>query len=92
MRSPAFVVRYLVPKQGHRPEQCEDAVVVIPEREPADEIEEQVVAVLCDGASESLLARDWAGLLAGRLAEQQPGGVPTAAGTHRTASGVALVE
>ena len=88
MRSPAFVVRYLVPKRGLRPEQCEDAVVVIPEREPADEIEEQVVAVLCDGASESLLARDWAGLLADRLARRQPGGVPAAAGIRQTAAAV----
>lgn len=88
MRSPAYVVRYLVPKQGNEPEQCEDAVVVIPEREPADEIEERVVAVLCDGASESLLARDWAGLLARRLAERQSGGMPAAASVHRTAAAV----
>lgn len=89
MRPPAFVVWHLVPKQGLRPEQCEDAVVVIPEPEPADEIEEQVVAVLCDGASESLLARDWARLLAERLAERQSGAMPAGASVQRTASAVA---
>jgi hypothetical protein len=88
VRSPAYVVRYLVPKQGNPVEQCEDAVVVIPEREPADEIEERVVAVLCDGASESLLARDWARLLAGRVAERQSGAVPAAASVRRTASAI----
>jgi hypothetical protein len=88
VRSPAYVARYLVPKQGNLAEQCEDAVVVIPEREPADEIEERVVAVLCDGASESLLARDWARLLAVRLAERQSGTVPAAASIRRTASAI----
>ncbi len=84
MRSPAFVVRYLVPKQGHRPEQCEDALVVVPESDPADEIDQKIVAAVCDGASESLLARDWAEMLARHLAEPRLG-----PGVQRIASAVA---
>lgn len=86
MRSPVFIARYLVPKLGNRLEQCEDAVVVLPESEPADAVNEEIVAVLCDGASESLLARDWAGILAQGLAERQTG-----QGTGWIASAVADV-
>jgi hypothetical protein len=85
----AFVARYLVPKQGLRLDQCEDAIVMVPESEPADEIDGQVVAVLCDGASESLLARDWAGLLATHLAERQSGRISAHASVRRTASAIA---
>ncbi|MBR7833060.1 hypothetical protein KDL01_07285 [Actinospica durhamensis] len=73
MRSPAFIARYLVPKQGHRVEQCEDAVIVLPASAPADEIDQRIVAALCDGASESLLARAWADMLAKHLAEPRIG-------------------
>jgi hypothetical protein len=88
VRSSAFVVRYLVPKHGLRPEQCEDAVVVVPESEPADEIDGQVIAVLCDGASESLLARDWAGQLARHMAAHQSGRIPASTSAHQTASAI----
>jgi hypothetical protein len=88
VRSSVFVARYLVPKQGHGPEQCEDAIAVIPVSEPDDEINGQVVAVVCDGASESLLARDWAGLLAGHLAERQSGRIPADASVRRIASAI----
>jgi hypothetical protein len=88
VRSSVFVVRYLVPKHGSRPDQCEDAVVVFPESEPDDEIGAQVVAALCDGASESLLARDWAGLLAHHMAMQQSGLTPAGSSADRTASAI----
>jgi hypothetical protein len=84
----AFVARFLVPKNGQRPEQCEDAVVVTPDAAPADALGGPIVAVLCDGASESLLARDWAQLLAGHLAEQQSGRVPACTSVRRTAAAV----
>jgi hypothetical protein len=88
VRSSAYVTRYLVPKLGYRIEQCEDAVVVIPESEPSDEIDEQIVAVMCDGASESLLARDWATLLARHMAEWQRDQVPAGTSARQTASAV----
>jgi hypothetical protein len=72
-RPSAFVAQYLVPKDGHSPEQCEDAFAVLPVVVPAEQVNEPIVAVVCDGASESLLARDWAGLLAGHVAQRVHG-------------------
>ncbi len=47
-----------VPKQGHTPRECEDAAHVLPD--PGG----PVLAAVADGASESLLAGEWADLLA----------------------------
>jgi hypothetical protein len=47
-----------VPKQGHTRRECEDAAHVVP---PGDG---PVLAAVADGASESLLAGEWADLLA----------------------------
>ncbi|WP_194909164.1 hypothetical protein [Catenulispora rubra] len=82
--TPAYVSRFLVPKDGHDADQCEDALVVSPLVECDQPIADAFLAVLCDGASESLLARDWARLLAEELAsrvERRPRtvGSPTAA-------------
>lgn len=49
--------RFLVAKHGHRDDECEDALCVLADTAG-------VVAAVSDGASESLLARAWAGLLA----------------------------
>ncbi len=65
MRSPGLYVTHLVvPKHGSTSRECEDAICVLPET-PFDElIEGPVAASVCDGATESVLAKDWASALA----------------------------
>lgn len=65
MTSPGLYVTHLIaPKHGSTLPECEDAVCVLPDQ-PFDElIDEPVAASLCDGATESVLAKDWAKLLA----------------------------
>ncbi|MFE5290500.1 hypothetical protein ACFRAQ_36615 [Nocardia sp. NPDC056611] len=59
-----FVTRLLAAKQGNSMSECEDAVYVLPPT-PFDElIDGAVTASICDGATESVLAKDWAQLLA----------------------------
>ncbi|MEU4805815.1 protein phosphatase 2C domain-containing protein [Actinosynnema sp. NPDC023587] len=52
------------PKQGNSPRECEDAHLVLPRCEPDDWLTGPVCAAVADGASESLLAGEWATLLA----------------------------
>ncbi|KJK56017.1 hypothetical protein UK12_25060 [Saccharothrix sp. ST-888] len=65
MTSPGLYVTNLVsPKHGSTLTECEDAVCVLPDV-PFDElIGGPVAASVCDGATESVLAKDWARLLA----------------------------
>ncbi|MBQ1104479.1 hypothetical protein [Streptomyces sp. 404i] len=65
-----YVTHLVAPKYGSTPAECEDAVVVLPDR-PHDEMLRGPIAVgVCDGATESALAKDWARLLAHTVAEQ----------------------
>ena len=59
----AYVSVLQVPKDGSTDEECEDAAAVIPVTELDDWLSEPLFAAVADGASESLLARDWANLL-----------------------------
>jgi len=68
--TPAYVSRFLVPKDGNNADQCEDALVALPPAERDEPIIGAFLAVVCDGASESLLARDWAQQLAEHLADR----------------------
>ncbi|MEV0677732.1 protein phosphatase 2C domain-containing protein [Actinosynnema sp. NPDC050436] len=52
------------PKQGNSVQECEDAHSVLPDRAADDWHTGPVVAAVADGASESLLAGEWAALLA----------------------------
>ncbi|MEV4238012.1 hypothetical protein AB0J47_22860 [Nocardia sp. NPDC049737] len=65
MTSPGLYVTHLVAaKRGSSASECEDVVSVLPEA-PFDElIEGPVAASVCDGATESVLAKDWAFVLA----------------------------
>ncbi|MBT2488673.1 hypothetical protein J7E96_09075 [Streptomyces sp. ISL-96] len=66
MTSPGLYVTHLVaPKHGSTEAECEDAVHVLPRHHPFDElIDGPMAASLCDGATESVLSKDWARLLA----------------------------
>jgi Protein phosphatase 2C len=56
----AFVSVFVLPKHGSSDHECEDAAAVIP-TSPYDEwVNGPVSAAVSDGASESMLARDWA--------------------------------
>ncbi|MFJ4657042.1 hypothetical protein ACIP5Y_37745 [Nocardia sp. NPDC088792] len=65
MTTPGLYVTHLIaPKHGCTAAECEDAVCVLPDL-PFDElIEGPLAASVCDGATESVLAKDWARLLA----------------------------
>lgn len=52
---PLDVQRFLVPKTGSSPDECEDAIDVSPSRDASS-----LFAAVSDGASESLLAGAWA--------------------------------
>lgn len=67
---PARVTVFKTAKAGSRYEECEDALTVLPRQEPQSDVVEPLVAVVCDGASESMLARDWARLLARSVADE----------------------
>ncbi|MFE2756296.1 protein phosphatase 2C domain-containing protein [Actinosynnema sp. NPDC059335] len=53
-----------VPKRDHTPQECEDAALVVPAGPGTP-----LVAAVADGASESLLAGEWAGLLTRTVAD-----------------------
>ncbi|MFB7717257.1 hypothetical protein [Nocardia sp. NPDC056100] len=58
-------VTYLVaPKQGFTVAECEDAVCVLPEASFDEIVTGPVALSVCDGATESVLAKDWAHILA----------------------------
>ncbi|WTZ54281.1 hypothetical protein OG716_20685 [Nocardia sp. NBC_01388] len=65
MMTPGLYVTHLVvPKRGSTATECEDAVCVLPQT-PFDELASgPVAASVCDGATESVLSKDWAALLA----------------------------
>jgi hypothetical protein len=60
----AFVSVLRVPKNGNAEDECEDAAAVLPTSGPGEWVDEPIFAAVSDGASESLLAGDWASLLA----------------------------
>lgn len=66
----AYVSVLRVPKAGSTDDECEDAAAVIPEPELDEWLREPLFAAVADGASESLLARDWANLLANAVLRQ----------------------
>ncbi|WP_158839885.1 protein phosphatase 2C domain-containing protein [Saccharothrix deserti] len=59
-----FTSSLRVPKQGNTLRECEDAARVLPASDPGTWLAEPVFAAVADGASESLLAGEWADLLA----------------------------
>jgi hypothetical protein len=65
----AFVSVLRVPKNGNAEDECEDAAAVLPVSQPGEWVDEPVWAAVSDGASESLLAGDWANLLAHAIIE-----------------------
>ena len=82
---PAFVSKFLVPKQGYERESCEDAYVVWPDSRVDEGITDRIVAALCDGASESLLAGHWARQLAAHCVREIRQ-LPETLGTARSAA------
>ncbi|MBH1938834.1 hypothetical protein I5Q34_32020 [Streptomyces sp. AV19] len=70
MSSPGLYLTHLVaPKHGSTAAECEDAVRVLPDV-PCDVlVTGPMTASVCDGATESVLAKDWARLLAAASAE-----------------------
>ncbi len=65
MTTPGLYITHLVcPKDGHSADECEDAVCVLPALAFDELVDGPVAASVCDGASESVLAKDWAQLLA----------------------------
>ncbi len=64
-----FVTHLVAPKYGSTEAECEDAVVVLPNRSHDYMLREALTAGVCDGATESALAKDWARLLSRAAAE-----------------------
>ncbi|MGI5366769.1 hypothetical protein [Streptomyces iakyrus] len=64
-----YVTHLVAPKHGSTEDECEDAVAVLPSRSHDDMLLEPVTAGVCDGATESALAKDWARLLSRAAAE-----------------------
>ncbi|MBB5960415.1 hypothetical protein FHS29_007039 [Saccharothrix tamanrassetensis] len=58
-----FTSSLRTPKQGNSLRECEDVAHVLPASAPETWLAEPVFAAVADGASESLLAGDWADLL-----------------------------
>ncbi|MEU8787067.1 hypothetical protein [Streptomyces sp. NPDC048637] len=65
-----YVTHLVAPKQGSTEAECEDAVAVLPSRPHDYMLREPLTAGVCDGATESALAKDWASLLACAAAER----------------------
>lgn len=63
----AYVSVLRVPKAGSSEHECEDAAAVLPAGEITELLDWPVSVAVSDGASESLLARDWAHLLVDHL-------------------------
>jgi hypothetical protein len=66
----AYVSALRVPKAGSTAEECEDAVAIVPVPEFDEWLTEPLLIAIADGASESLLARDWATLLTRAVLDQ----------------------
>ncbi|NEC01342.1 hypothetical protein G3I37_27435 [Streptomyces anulatus] len=58
-----YVTHLVASKSGSAEAECEDAVAVLPIRSHDDMLREPLTAAVCDGATESALAKDWARLL-----------------------------
>ncbi|MFC9296189.1 hypothetical protein ACFTWH_27705 [Streptomyces sp. NPDC057011] len=58
-----YVTRLVVPKHGSSEAECEDAVAVLPACTHDDMLRTPLTAGVCDGATESVLAKDWARIL-----------------------------
>jgi hypothetical protein len=65
----AFVSVLRVPKAGSSEHEYEDAAAVLPVGEYTELLDRPVAVAVADGASESLLSRDWAHLLVENLTE-----------------------
>ncbi|MFE9793493.1 hypothetical protein ACFYRL_17335 [Streptomyces goshikiensis] len=72
MRTPPclFVTHLVTPKHGSTDTECEDAVAVLPHRSYEEMLREPLTASVCDGATESVLAKDWARILADTSARE----------------------
>ncbi|MFJ2716750.1 hypothetical protein [Streptomyces sp. NPDC087437] len=64
-----YVTHLVAPKHGSTEAECEDAVAVLPGRPHDYMLREPLTAGVCDGATESVLAKDWARLLSRAVAE-----------------------
>ncbi|MFD0304116.1 hypothetical protein [Streptomyces sp. NPDC127119] len=64
-----YVTHLVAPKYGSTEAECEDAITVLPGRPYDYMLQEPITAGVCDGATESALSKDWAGLLSGAAAE-----------------------
>ncbi|MFH9297746.1 hypothetical protein [Streptomyces sp. NPDC017520] len=64
-----YVTHLVAPKNGSTEAECEDAVTVLPVRPHDYMLREPLTAGVCDGATESALAKDWASLLSRSAAE-----------------------
>ncbi|MFI8389827.1 hypothetical protein [Streptomyces sp. NPDC085540] len=64
-----YVTHLVTPKYGSTEEECEDAVAVLPGCSHDDMLRGPLTAGVCDGATESALAKDWARLLSRAAAE-----------------------
>lgn len=65
-----YVTHLLAPKSGSTDAECEDAVAVFPPVPHDHMLQEPLAAGVCDGATESALAKDWARLLSRTAAER----------------------
>lgn len=65
-----YVTHLVAPKYGSTPAECEDAVFVLPDRSHDEMLREPLTVGVCDGATESALAKNWAALLARTVAEE----------------------
>ncbi|MEU4203681.1 hypothetical protein AB0B79_14555 [Streptomyces sp. NPDC039022] len=65
-----YVTHLVTPKYGSTEAECEDAVAVLPGCAHDDMLRGPLTAGVCDGATESALAKDWARLLSRAAAEQ----------------------
>ncbi|MFJ6694580.1 hypothetical protein ACIQM4_00705 [Streptomyces sp. NPDC091272] len=64
-----YITHLVAPKHGSTEAECEDAVTVLPIRPHDFMLREPLTAGVCDGATESALAKDWARLLSRAAAE-----------------------
>lgn len=55
-----YVSVFILPKDGNSEDECEDAAAVVPESPRDAWVTGPITAVVSDGASESMLAKDWA--------------------------------
>ncbi|MGX9884643.1 hypothetical protein [Streptomyces sp. NPDC002276] len=64
-----YLTRLLAPKNGSTEAECEDAAHIVPTPLFDELVEAPLTVGMSDGATESVLARDWAHLLAGSAAQ-----------------------